>query len=305
MTQTATQVKSTAMPSGPEPSVGLVGVGMMGHGIALNLLKHGRKLAFLNHTGNQPVGDLLAAGAQAVGDLTTLAQNAEVIILCVTGSPEVESVLYGGGLLAALTSKHVLIDCSTALPSSTAKVSQAVIAQGAQFLDSPMTRTPKEAALGCLNLIVGGERALFEAQVPLLRCFAENITYAGPIGAGHQMKLLHNFVSMGFAAVLAEAAACAARMGVSNEVFVEILAKGGGDSVVLNRLRPYLENEDDSGFRFTLANAVKDMTYYRTMVEQAQAQGTMAQAVKETYETGLSRDSQATIPALITLLARD
>lgn len=305
MTQAVSKGTNPVSTPTSQPSVGLVGVGMMGHGIAQNLLKHGRQLTFINHPGNQPVGDLLALGASAVNDLATLAQNADVIILCVTGSPEVESVLYGDGLLAALTSKHVLIDCSTALPSSTAKVSQAVIAQGAQFLDSPMTRTPKEAALGRLNLIVGGERALFEAQVPLLRCFAENITYAGPIGAGHQMKLLHNFVSMGFAAVLAEAAACAARMGVSNEVFVEILAKGGGDSVVLNRLRPYLENQDDSGFRFTLANAVKDMTYYRTMVAQAQAPSTMAQAVKETYETGLARDSQATIPALITLLARD
>lgn len=287
------------------PSVGLVGVGMMGHGIAQNLLKHGRQLTFLKHPGNQPVADLEAAGAIGVNDLGALAQNAEIIILCITGSPQVESVLYEDGLLPELTSRHVLIDCSTALPSSTAKVSQAVIAQGAQFLDSPMTRTPKEAAEGRLNLIVGGERALFETQVPLLRCFAENIVYAGPIGAGHQMKLLHNFVSMGFAAVLSEAAACAARLGVPTEAFVEILAKGGGNSVVLERLRPYLESEDDSGFRFSLANAVKDMTYYHTMVEQAHAQDTMAQAVKQTYEIGLARDSQATIPALITLLGRD
>jgi 3-hydroxyisobutyrate dehydrogenase len=295
---------NTTIPSHSQ-SVGLVGVGMMGHGIAQNLLKHGHQLTFLDHPGNQPVDDLLAAGARAVNDLPALASKAEVVILCVTGSPQVEALLYDDGLLAALTAKHVLIDCSTALPSSTAKVSQAVMAQGARFLDAPMTRTPKEAAQGRLNLIVGGDRSLFEAQEPLLRCFAENIAYAGPIGAGHQMKLLHNFVSMGFAAVLSEAAACAAKLGVSTEAFVEILAKGGGDSVVLNRLRPYLEHEDDSGFRFSLANAVKDMTYYHTMVQQANAHDTMAQAVKETYETGLARDSQATIPALITLLARD
>ena len=82
---------------------------------------------------------------------------------------------------------------------------------GAKFIDAPMTRTPKEAAEGRLNLTVGGEREVFETVKPLLQCYAENIVFAGPVGSGHQLKLIHNFVSLGFSAVLAEAAACAER----------------------------------------------------------------------------------------------
>ena len=70
-----------------------------------------------------------------------------------------------------------------------------------------MTRTPKEAAEGRLNLLVGGDAALFAECRPLLACFAENISHAGPVGAGHRMKLLHNYVSLGVIALLSEAAA--------------------------------------------------------------------------------------------------
>jgi 3-hydroxyisobutyrate dehydrogenase-like beta-hydroxyacid dehydrogenase len=113
-------------------------------------------------------------------------------------------------------------------------------AAGGRFLDTPMTRTPKEAAEGRLNLLVGGDAALLDECRPILQCFAENITHAGPVGAGHSMKLLHNYVSLGSVALIAEAAACAQRNGVAPEVFVDVLAKGGGGGVALERLKPYL-----------------------------------------------------------------
>ena len=134
-----------------------------------------------------------------------------------------------------------------------------------------MTRTPKEAAEGRLNLLVGGDAALFEACRPLLACFAENITHVGAVGAGHSMKLLHNYVSLGSVALLAEAAACAQRNGVAPEVFVDVLAKGGGGGMALERLKPYLLAGDTSGLRFSIANASKDLGYYNTMAGDAGA----------------------------------
>lgn len=92
-----------------------------------------------------------------------------------------------------------------------------------------------------------------------------------PAGSGHRLKLLHNFVSLGFSAVLAEAAACSERAGVDPAVLIEILSKGGGDGVVLGRLRPYIESRDASGFRFSIANALKDMGYYTTMAQETGA----------------------------------
>ena len=284
--------------------IGLIGVGLMGHGIAMNIARHGYPLAFLEHPGNQPVDDLLAVGARPMSSAETLAAECDVVILCVTGTPEVEDVLFRpDGIIAGLQQGTVVIDCSTAVPSSTVRIAAAIDEAGGRFLDAPMTRTPKEAAEGRLNLIVGGDRALFDECRPLLACYAENIVHAGPVGAGHRLKLLHNYVSLGFTAVLAEAAACAARADIDLAVLLDVLSKGGGHSVVLDRMRPFLEARDDSGFRFTLANAAKDTGYYVAMAEELDAARTTAEAIRQTYVRAAQAHAQAAVPALVDLLA--
>lgn len=285
--------------------IGMVGVGLMGHGIASNLLKHGHALAVLDHPGNQPLGALQAGGARVLATLAELADAAELIVLCVTGSPQVEAVVLGeGGLLPHLRAGTVIVDCSTAVPKSTVRVAAAAQAAGARFADAPMTRTPKEAAEGRLNLLVGCDAALFAELRPLLACFAENITHCGGVGAGHRMKLLHNFVSLGGAALVAEAAACARRGGVAPEVFVDVLAKGGGGGVALDRMRPFLERGDEGALQFALANAVKDLGYYTTMAGDSGAVQTIAQAVLADFEQGVQALGGARcVPALVDALA--
>lgn len=286
--------------------IGMIGIGMMGHGIASNLLKHGHHLTVLEHPGNQPLDTLLAAGAQTCRTPQALAAQSDIIILCVTGTPQVEAVLLGDdGVLKGLRPGTVVIDCSTAVPASTEKVAALVMAQGGQFLDSPMTRTPKEAAEGRLNLLVGGDAALFERCRPILACFAENIVHTGPIGSGHRMKLLHNYVSLGTVTLLAEAAACAQRAGVDASTFVEVLSKGGGWGAALDRLKPMLISGDTSGLRFSMSNALKDLSYYNQMASDTHADHTVAQAVKNTLETACREgDPNALVPELITLLTK-
>ena len=142
--------------------IGIIGIGLMGHGIARNIAKH-HPLVVLDHPGNQPLDEIRAAGARVVARARDVAAAADVVILCVTGTPQVEAVLLGeGGVLEGLQPGAVVIDCSTAIPSSTDKVAQAVQAAGGRFLDAPMTRTPKEAHEGRLNLLVGGDKVLFD-----------------------------------------------------------------------------------------------------------------------------------------------
>jgi 3-hydroxyisobutyrate dehydrogenase-like beta-hydroxyacid dehydrogenase len=270
------------------------------------LLKHGQSLTVLEHPGNQPLDALLAAGARTCSTPQALAAQSDVIILCVTGTPQVEAVLLGeDGVLKGMRPGTIVIDCSTAVPASTEKVAAMVIAQGGQFLDSPMTRTPKEAAEGRLNLLVGGDAALFETCKPILACFAENIVHTGPIGSGHRMKLLHNYVSLGTVTLLAEAAACAQRAGVDANTFVEVLSKGGGWGAALDRLKPTLTTGDTSGLRFSMSNALKDLTYYNQMAIDTQADHTVAAAVKHTLETACQEgDPNALVPELVALLAK-
>ncbi|NAO94614.1 MULTISPECIES: NAD(P)-dependent oxidoreductase [Halomonadaceae] len=281
--------------------VGIVGVGLMGHGIASSLLRAGHQVSFLNHSGNQPVDDLLAAGAIALNTGREVAQSAEVVILCVTGSPQVEAVLFEpDGVLAGLKPGCVVVDCSTALPSSTEKVAARVTEAGGRFMDAAMTRTPKEAAEGRLNLIVGAPKALFDETLPLLQGFAENIAHAGDMGAGHTLKLLHNFVSLGFSAVLAEATVASRKAGISDTALLEVLGAGGGGGVVLERLRPYIADNDPSGFKFSVANASKDLGYYHTMTEDLAVEGGIAEAVRNLYKS--VEDQSLPIPALIGVL---
>ncbi|MCE8042034.1 NAD(P)-dependent oxidoreductase [Halomonas daqingensis] len=284
--------------------VGLIGVGLMGHGIAANILRGGHALCFLDHPGNQSVEDLLGAGGVAKGSGREVAEAAEVVILCVTGSPQVEAVLFEpGGVLEGLAPGTLVIDCSTALPSSTERVAARVEAAGGRFMDAAMTRTPKEAEEGRLNLIVGAPEALFAEVRPLLECFAENIAHAGPVGAGHTLKLLHNFVSLGFTAVLAEAAAASRRAGIDDAALLDVLGKGGGGGVVLERLRPYIEAGDPSGFRFSVANALKDIGYYRTMTEDLAAEGGVAEAVLALYrQASDAGHADKAVPELVGLL---
>ena len=167
------------------------------------------------------------------------------------------------------------------------------------------TRTPREAAEGRLNLLVGGDVELLEQCRPLLRCFAENITHAGSVGAGHSMKLLHNYVSMGMVALLSEAAACAQHSGIGFDVFVDVLAKGGAGGTALERIKPYLLAQDPSGLRFTVANACKDLGYYNSMAADAGAAKSIAAAVLSTLEhaAGISGDS-ALMPELASILVK-
>lgn len=285
--------------------IGMVGIGLMGHGIAGNVVKHGYELGVFEHPGNQPLDGLKAAGALGFTSLKALAERSDAIILVLTGSAQVEAVLQqADGILAGLREGAVVIDCSTAIPSSSLRMAKAVEAAGGRFLDSPMTRTPKEAAEGRLNLLVGGDAQLLEACRPLLACFAENITHVGPVGAGHGMKLLHNYVSLGMVTLLSEAAACAARNGVEPEAFVEVLAKGGGGGIALERLKPFLLANDTSGLRFSIANARKDLDYYNTMAADGGSPKAIAAAVLSTLEGALAKAPEALVPELPSIIGR-
>ena len=286
-------------------NIGMVGVGLMGHGIATNIARHGYPLTVLEHVGNQPLDTLKMAGVRTQSSAAALAAASEVVIVCVTGTPQVEAVLLGAdGVLAGLKPGTIVIDCSTAVPTSTERIAAAVQRAGGRFIDAPMTRTPKEAAEGRLNLLVGGDKALFDECHPLLACFAENITHAGPVGAGHRMKLLHNYVSLGFVALLSEAAACAQRADIDPAVLVDVLARGGGGGVALERVKPYLLARDTSSLKFAMSNAQKDLGYYTAMAADGGAASRIADAVLGTFDAGV-RDGgpEAMVLELVGLLA--
>lgn len=287
--------------------IGLVGVGLMGYGIAFNLLKHGWDLSFQNHEGNQPTDDLVESGAQAFDSISEFASNCDVVILCVPGASQVEELIYGKTqLLEAMKPASILIDCSTSLPNLSKAVAQAAIEKNIFFLDAPMTRTAKDARAGRLNLLIGGDAETYNNCIKLLECFSENRTYVGPVGSGHTMKLLHNYVSLGFATILAEAAACAQSSEVSSKVFVNVLESGGGKSVVLDRLMPMILEDDPMGLEFSIGNAAKDLNYYCQMTEALNCEMRGAKGISDLLRTTTSRgNGDEYVPRLIEFFRSD
>ena len=285
--------------------IGIIGVGLMGHGIALNIAAKGWPLGYLDHPGNQPADDLLAAGAQAFGDVAGLAAASDILLLCVTGTPQVEDVLTGtGNLLAALRPGMVVVDCSTAIPESTVALAAQVAAKGAHFVDAAMTRTPKEAREGRLNLLIGGDPAVVDRITPMLETFSENRFYAGPVSSGHRLKLLHNFVSLGSVTLIAEAAACARAAGIADAVLVDCLKRGGGYGAGLDRMAPYLLDGAVDQLRFTIANSLKDLTYYNAMADEVGTPHLIAAATRDIMAR-LVEDghAEAMLPRQVDLMA--
>lgn len=284
--------------------IGMIGLGLMGLGIATNIVKKGYALTAMVHPGNQALDALIESGARTASTAQAVAQASDVVILCVNGSAQVEAILAGDtGLLAGLREGMTVIDCSTSMPESTLLVAEQLAQRGVRFMDAAMTRTPNEAMQGRLNLLVGGDATWLEACRPLLSAFAENIVHAGAVGAGHRMKLLHNFVSLGSVTLLAEAAACARRSGIDDAVFVEVLEKGGGWGAALERLKPYLLHGESTGLRFSMGNTLKDLGYYGDMARETGAHDTVAKALHATVAQACQQqDPQTLLPEIVQYL---
>ena len=261
-------------------TVGLIGVGLMGHGIGKNIVTKGFALNVIAHRNRAPIESLIALGAKESSNVAEMAQQSDMIILCVTGSPQVEEVV--AAILSNAKSGLIIADCSTAEPHSTIKLAALCRAQNVQFVDTPMTRTPKEADAGKLGLMVGGDLAIINEIRPVLQCFADMIVHTGAVGTAHQVKLINNFLSIGNAALAAEAITVATKAGIDMNAFKEIIMGGGASSVMFGRLINVPLHDDDSHAKFAISNARKDLRYYTNMTEQMPVRSFLAETVHQT-----------------------
>ena len=262
--------------------IGFVGAsGLMGHGMAKNLLARGHALALTVHRKRDAVADLLAAGATELPDGAALAAGSELVFLCVTGSPQVEAVVGGErGLLAGARPGLVIVDCSTSEPDSTARLRERCAALGVVFVDAPLSRTPVEAEAGRLNVMVGAEPEVMAKIEPVLRCFAENVFHMGPPGSGHVIKLLNNFIAQAVCNATAEAFAVGQRAGVDLKKLVELVSLGPVNCGLFQAMAKTLDGQMD-GLKFELDNARKDVRYYTHLAEGLDCPTVMGEAVHQ------------------------
>jgi len=191
-----------------KPVIGFIGVGLMGHGMAKNIVEAGYPLRVMAHRKRDAVDDLVSRGAVEVGSPREMAETCEMIHICVTGSPQVEASIRGpDGILSGLQPDSVVIDCSTSDPVSTLSLAAELTAAGGHLVDAPLSRTPKEAWDGTLDAMIGADPEIFARVKPVIETWAGVIVHLGDVGLGHKMKLINNFLGMGYAALYAEAGA--------------------------------------------------------------------------------------------------
>jgi 3-hydroxyisobutyrate dehydrogenase-like beta-hydroxyacid dehydrogenase len=248
-------------------NIGFIGIGMMGHGMVRNLLAKGFGVTFKANRNRANLADLLAAGATEATTNAECARAADIVFICVTGSPQVEDIVYGkDGLLEAARPGLLVVDTSTAEPSSTTRIRADLAAKGARMVDAPMARTPKEAEEGRLNTMVGATPEDFKAAEPVLKAFCENIFHVGPPGSGHVLKLVNNMLAMTVTCATAEAFAVAAKAGLDLGKAYEVVSAGGVNCGVFQMMTAKPIKEGDlSSFKFGIANGAKDLGYYSRM----------------------------------------
>ena len=269
------------------PRTGFIGLGLMGHGMAKNLVTKGFPLTVRAHRNRKPLEDLLAAGAREVATSAEVARNADFVFLCVTGAPQVEEIVFGAdGLLSAARSGLTIVDTSTSEPQTTARTREALAAKGVAFVDAPLARTPVEAEQGRLNIMVGADDAMFATLKPVLGAFAENIIHAGPPGHGLVLKLINNFIAQAICTATAEALATAAKSGLSIRKLHEVISAGAVNSGLFQMIvGKMLESGDLSGLKFTLVNAAKDLRYYTHLTESMMLPSIIGEAVHQSLVT--------------------
>jgi 3-hydroxyisobutyrate dehydrogenase-like beta-hydroxyacid dehydrogenase len=265
------------------PRIGFIGLGMMGHGIARNLVTKGFPLTVRVNRNRAPLADLVAAGAKEVATNADVARASDIVFLCVTGAPQVEEVVHGkDGLAAGARRGLVIVDTSTSEPATTAKMRDSLAPSGVLFVDAPLARTPVEAEAGRLNIMVGADDATFAVLTPVLQAFCENIIHAGPAGHGLMIKLINNFIAQAITTATAEACAAAAKSGVSIAKLHEVISAGAVNSGVFQMIvGRMLDGGDLTGMKFTLVNAMKDLRYYTHFAESLPVCGIVGEAVHQ------------------------
>lgn len=262
-------------------TIGFVGVGLMGHGMAKNLLEKRYPLTIIGHRNREPIDDLLTKGASEARTITELGAASSTVHICAPGSPQVENIV--AELLDGMASGGVIIDCSTSDPVSTERLAKQAAEKNISFVDAPLGGTPVQAEAGELSAMVGADDHVFERVEPVMSSWAKSIVHIGGVGTGHRMKLLNNFLSLGYAALYSEALAIGNKAGITPQTFDSVIRGGRMDCGLYQTFMGHLIDGNRDSHKFTMTNALKDMRYMQSMADGVGAANPIGNAIKNSY----------------------
>ena len=233
--------------------VGFLGLGTMGAVMAGNLARAGFQLSAWNRTpGRAP--ELAKLGVETAANPAAAAADAEIVVICVSNTPDVEAILFGqDGVVGGARAGTLIIDCSTIAPSGSWDFAARLKEHGLSMVDAPVSGGSEGAKNATLTIFVGGEEADFERARPVLEALGRTITHVGPIGAGQAVKAVNQVILAGTYLGVAEGIVLAIKAGLDVEQVVEALGGGAAQSWVLaNRSGRMIDNDYPLGFKVAL-----------------------------------------------------
>ncbi len=266
-----------------KPAIGFIGLGLMGGAMCQRLLDLEYPLTVVANRTRTQVDAVLARGAKEAESAKQLAENSDIVMLCIDTSASVEGRMRGDdGVIAGLKPGATVIDFGTSLPGSTRALAQEVAAAGGAYLDGPLGRTPAHALDGQLNIMCAGDEAAYAKVKPVLEDLGENVFHLGSSGAGHTVKLINNFFGMTTAMAMSEAFAMGEAQGVDRQVLYDVMSSGPLRSAMMDFVKGYAVDGDPSQLAFALKNANKDVGYYIAMAEELGKPSIMSHGTKQT-----------------------
>lgn len=265
-------------------TLGFIGTGRMGAPMAGHLIAAGYSLVVHDsHPG--AARPLVERGAEWAGSPAEVARHSETIITIVPSSREVEAVV--GAMLPALDRRHLLVEMTTADPSSTRRLAKDVSARGAAMIDAPVSGGVRGANEATLSIMVGGEATDLARARPILEKLGKKIFHVGGIGTGHAMKLVNNVTSAACLLATAEAVVVALRAGIDPARAVEILAASSGRSNASDWKFPQfiLTGRFDAGFTIALMN--KDLAGFMRLADETGVEAPVAAAAAEYFRRAM------------------
>lgn len=234
-------------------NIAFIGMGTMGAAMAVNLLKAGHAVTVHNRTREREI-PAASAGARRAGSPREAAQAAEIIITCVSDTPDVEAVILGAqGVIHGASSGAIVVDMSTISPSATRRMAAGLEKKAIRMLDAPVSGGSEGARNGTLSIMVGGEAVDVDKTMPVFQAMGKTIIHVGPVGSGQMAKAINQVILCGTYLAVAEGMALGLKAGLDMEKVVPALAGGAAGSWGLsNRSGNMIKNQYPLGFRVRL-----------------------------------------------------
>ncbi len=224
--------------------LGFIGLGIMGQGMALNLLRAGYDLAVWNRTASK-CADVVSAGAAACDTPREVAEKSDIIFICVSNTADVEAVIFGeNGLFDGLTAGNLVVDHSTISPHGTREIANRLSERSVRMLDAPISGGSEGAAKGTLSIMIGGDADQVERARPYLEVMGKTITHVGGQGDGQSVKLVNQILVAGTMLSMGEALLFAQASGLNLEKTLAAVSGGAAGSWTLSNRGPQVIERD-------------------------------------------------------------